>query len=228
MKKFLITMCCAVMLLATGICAFGFSKPQSVTTYAAAQEISTPAYIAAVETETPAPETTDAEENPTLFGRIYEWCKANYLEIITTAGDVIIFIILIVNHVKSKKKLLSIENSTEKTAGTNGEVVEVVNQLIDGYNKSEEAQTQAAQTEDERYKMVASMVVQTKAILEILTTVYANSKNVPQGIKDIINLKYADVLKNISSDQALKELVFGKDAETKVNQELSEETKTEE
>ena len=47
---------------------------------------------------------------------------------------------------------------------------------------------------------------QTKAILEILTTVYANSKNIPQGVKDLVNLKYADVLKLVGDEDKLKEI----------------------
>jgi len=47
------------------------------------------------------------------------------------------------------------------------------------------------------------MVVQTRAVLDILATVYANSKNLPQGVKDLVNLKYADVLKTTSDDEKL-------------------------
>ena len=52
------------------------------------------------------------------------------------------------------------------------------------------------------------MVAQTKAILEILTTVYANSKNIPQGVKDLVNLKYANVLKTVEDEDKLKEVVI--------------------
>ena len=45
-----------------------------------------------------------------------------------------------------------------------------------------------------------------KAILEVLTTVYANSKNIPQGVKDLVNLKYADVLKLVGDEDKLKEI----------------------
>ena len=54
--------------------------------------------------------------------------------------------------------------------------------------------------------MIAAFA-QTKAILEIMTTVYANSKNIPQGVKDLVNLKYADVLKLVGDEDKLKEIV---------------------
>lgn len=62
-------------------------------------------------------------------------------------------------------------------------------------------------TESQNYEIVGSMIVQTKAILEILTTVYANSKNLPQGVKDLVNLKYVDALKKLGEVPALKEVV---------------------
>ena len=71
--------------------------------------------------------------------------------------------------------------------------------------------------------MVAAMVVQTKAILEILTTVYANSKNLPQGVKDLVNLKYADVLKTINEDKKLKEIA---DSVKSVVDEVKEKTES--
>ena len=42
-----------------------------------------------------------------------------------------------------------------------------------------------------------------RQVLDILATVYANSKNLPQGVKDLVNLKYADVLKTTSDDEKL-------------------------
>ena len=59
-------------------------------------------------------------------------------------------------------------------------------------------------TEKERYRTMLAAFAQTKAILEILTTVYANSKNIPQGVKDLVNLKYADVLKLVGDEEKLK------------------------
>ena len=37
--------------------------------------------------------------------------------------------------------------------------------------------------------------------------VYANSKNLPQGVKDLISIKYANVLKALESDEELASVV---------------------
>ena len=107
---------------------------------------------------------------------------------------------------KTGKHIKNINTQTTNTTNTQSDVVKVVNELIVGYNELDEKLKSYTGTQDENYKMVASMVVQTKAILEILTTVYANSKNLPQGVKDLVNLKYADVLKTINEDKKLKEI----------------------
>lgn len=41
----------------------------------------------------------------------------------------------------------------------------------------------------------AVLETSTKAILEILATVYANNKNIPQAVKDLVNIKYVQALK---------------------------------
>jgi hypothetical protein len=89
-----------------------------------------------------------------------------------------------------------------------------MNDLIDEFNKlSEEYKALKAAydaygaTEDDRNRVVGALVAQTTAVLEILTTVYVNSKNLPQGVKDIVSLKYANCLKSLDNDTQLKAIV---------------------
>lgn len=83
----------------------------------------------------------------------------------------------------------------------------VTNELIAGYNKFEQTLNSFDEKEDERQKTAMAAYIQTRAILKILVTVYANSKNVPQGVKDLVNLEYADVLKLVGNEETLKQLV---------------------
>ena len=147
----------------------------------------------------------NTEENHTFFGRVWEWVVANKTEIISALGNIILVVLFLINFINSKKKLAKITSGVLTTSSSQADVVTVVNKLIDGYNKLEDITTKYANTEDEKYKAVAKSIVQTKAILEILITVYANSKNIPQGVKDLINLKYADALKLIENDEQLKQ-----------------------
>ena len=85
--------------------------------------------------------------------------------------------------------------------------VDQTNELIEGYNRFETALNEFGEKEQERYKTMTAAFVQTKAILKIMTTVYANSKNIPQGVKDLVNLEYADVLKLVGDEKKLQEIV---------------------
>ncbi len=167
-------------------------------------------------TEIVQEEATDPVEpadDPTFFGRIMEWVTANAAEILTVLGDIVLVACLIAQRVKQKKKLvelgtniITVKDDVANTVSSQKSVVNVTNELIEGYNKFEKALNNFDATESERYKTLLAAFAQTKAILEILTTVYANSKNIPQGVKDLVNLKYADVLKLVGDEDKLKEI----------------------
>lgn len=154
------------------------------------------------------------EGEPTFFGRIWEWVQANVAEILTVVGDIVLVGFLIAQKVKQKKKLaaivadvLTVKDGVTNTETSQRNVVSVTNELIEGYNRFEKALNNFDATEQERHKTMIAAFAQTKAILEIMTTVYANSKNIPQGVKDLVNLKYADVLKLVGDEDKLKEIV---------------------
>ena len=153
-------------------------------------------------------------DEPTFFSRIWEWVQANGAEILTVVGDIVLVGFLIAQKVKQKKKLaaigadvLTVKDGVTNTETSQRNVVSVTNELIEGYNRFEKAINNFDATEQERYKTMIAAFAQTKAILEIMTTVYANSKNIPQGVKDLVNLKYADVLKLVGDEDKLKEIV---------------------
>lgn len=146
-------------------------------------------------------------ENNTFLGRVQAWLEENYVGLATTIGDIVLFILFLVNFFKNKKNLLGLAQNVKFTSNAQSDVVDVVNNLIVGYNAIEAEFKEYKKTESQNYEIVGSMIIQTKAILEILTTVYANSKNLPQGVKDLVNLKYADALKKLGEVPALKEVV---------------------
>ena len=164
-------------------------------------------------TEIVQEEQTEPVEEPTFFGRVWEWVTANAAEILTVLGDIALVACLIAQRVKQKKKLvelgtniITVKDDVANTVSSQKNVVNVTNELIEGYNNFEKALNNFDATESERYKTLLAAFAHTKAILEILTTVYANSKNIPQGVKDLVNLKYADVLKLVGDEDKLKEI----------------------
>ena len=206
-------LCAALVLLLVGVICFIGAGTASV---AHAEELPQDGteIVQEEQTEPVAPvEPVEPVEEPTFFGRIWECVTANPTEILTVLGDIILVACLIAQRVKQKKKLvelganiITVKDDVANTVSSQKSVVNVTNELIEGYNKFEKALNNFDATESERYKTLLAAFAQTKAILEILTTVYANSKNIPQGVKDLVNLKYADVLKLVGDEDKLKEI----------------------
>lgn len=161
--------------------------------------------------------TSETESNATFLGRVWEYITEHYTELATTIGDVVLFAVFLINYIKNKKSIASISKDVSFTSSSQSDVVDVVNKLIEGYNTIEEKLNEYNSSEDAKYEAVGSMVVQTKAILEILSRVYANSKNLPQGVKDLVNLTYANAMKATGDTEQLK---------TEVEEALSEATST--
>ena len=190
-----------------------------------------------IPTETEAmPEETEApeEEYHTIFTRLFEYVEQYKTEVLGVAGDAAILILAFIIKLRQDKKtstiaksVLNIEDVTSGTNASQSSVVNVVNDMVDRYNEMKESYDKYGLTEDDRNRVVGALVAQNTAILEMLVTVYSNSKNLPQGAKDLVMLKYANCLKSLEDDEKLKAIV------TAVRDNIgasiaTEETKTEE
>ncbi|MBR2312218.1 MAG: hypothetical protein IKA46_02900 [Clostridia bacterium] len=131
-------------------------------------------------------------------------------EIFTTTGNAILFVLglafKVYDAIENKRLSFEIE-------ATRDPVIDATNNMIDGYNAMKQGYDEHASLEHARDRAIAVVMAQNAFIVEALQTVYANSKNLPQGIKDIINLKYAKCAKAIGDDETLKRLseVFRKE-----------------
>jgi hypothetical protein len=79
--------------------------------------------------------------------------------------------------------------------------------LNTGYADMKAAYEANALKEDDRNRLIGAVMVQNTAILEILSSVYVHNKNLPQGVKDLVILKYANTQKAISDDEMLCSIV---------------------
>lgn len=79
--------------------------------------------------------------------------------------------------------------------------------LQEGYAELRKAYEKYGETENDRNRVTGAVLAQSAAMLEILQLVYANSGKLPQGVKDLINLKYANTLKTIGDDKQLLAIV---------------------
>lgn len=158
--------------------------------------------------------TGETQGGDTLFSRVYEFVAANKEVVTTAVGLLTVFATSIVEARKSKKRsddiakdVTGIIRNTSNVVNSQAGVEGVVNGLIDSYNGLSSKYEKYEGIEDDRNRLVGALVIQTTTILEILSAVYANSKNLPQGVKDIVNLKYAHCLQKMDSDEALRAVV---------------------
>ena len=169
----------------------------------------------------------------TLWTRCLEFFYRYSAEIFSILGTAVLFIYSVVARIRSGKSDRSLSSTVnqakafaEQTATRQGPVIAAVNEMIEGYNAIKQDYDARSAAEDERNRAVAAVMAQNTAIIEILQTVYANSKNLPQGVKDIVNLKYANCLKTLSSEEALAHMAKSFRAEINEGTEIvsSEET----
>lgn len=160
-------------------------------------------------TEDPAVEET-VTDSDNVFTRLWEYVEANKEITLDAVGSVAIFLILwIIKKAQTSIKTdLAISNNNSASVATsqNG-MVGVVNNMIEGYASFKAEFEKMKNDEEARDKQLASVMLTNTAILEILSRVYPNSKNLPQGVKDVVNLTYANVQKAITDDEMLASVI---------------------
>ena len=220
-KNFAILLC---MITIMTCCLFPFRV--------GAEELTTPEYTdgPAMEEQPATPETeafklSAPEESEssyhTLFTRVWEFLCKYPEETASVAGSLILVVLnLLLKHSWSKsakdtkENLKAIKGEVAETLGGQKSVVDITNKMIDGYNAlsqsydtMKEAYDQYGAIEGERNRVVGAVLATNSAILEILSAVYINSKNLPQGVKDLVTLKYANCLKTLEDDKQLIAIV---------------------
>lgn len=178
-----------------------------------------------------AAEVSASEEEITgndIFSRVWEFVEANKSEVVSAAGSALLLIagaISKAGNSKENKKLGEqlniIQGDTQGTTKAQSSIIDVVNQMIIGYNEMKESNGYLkngyedmksayeinALKEDDRNRLIGAVMVQNTALLEILSSVYVHNKNLPQGVKDLVVLKYANVQKALSDDELLIAIV---------------------
>lgn len=145
--------------------------------------------------------TSETTETHTIFSRVEEWFANNFLEFISSldlaavAGCIVVTVLDKKsgkrNTEETKTAIATNTTAMKENTESNDKVLEVVNALIDSTNEMKV-------DEESVLTAIEQMQVMNKAILEILVTVYVNNKNIPQATKDLVNMKYVDVLRKAS------------------------------
>ena len=143
-------------------------------------------------------------QNHTLVSRTWEFVIAYKESIISIAGFASVLLTSLISNFNRKKSLKDIKANTSNVSALQNGVVGAVNGMIDGYNQLRESYEKYENIEDARNRLVGAVMVQNAVILDILQTVYVNNKNLPQGTKDLVNIKYAKCLSTLENDEELK------------------------
>lgn len=142
--------------------------------------------------------TETIEESPSFSGQVTNWFKNNIVKFLSSVNLGMIFsclaIVLKAWRDNKKNTKLTVDNLSLNTEGNN-EVVTTVNKLIEAHNETLKEIEAIRQDAAKMKEMYDEVVAFTKGTLDILSTVYANNKNLPQGIKDLVAIKYANALK---------------------------------
>jgi hypothetical protein len=146
------------------------------------------------EAETPIVEETELP--PTILTRLSESINKNKTTILAGIGTAFSFILTSVAVPFLRKKLSKYETTMLNTSASNSEVINVVNQLIGKYDEVQTVLELLQNSEQARDTTINELTAYAKGTMGILATVYQNSKNVPQVVKDIINVKYVSALKS--------------------------------
>lgn len=182
--------------------------------------------IASFATEMGAAEGTTDYNN--IFTRIWEFVEANKSECVSGVGSLILLIaggaaeiaIEKMNKKHSEQLGLLQEDSRAKNNILSA-IVDAVNQMITGFNNVKNSSDHLkkgydemraayelnATKEDDRNRLIGAVMVQNTAILEMFARIYVHNKNMPQGVRDLVILTYANTLKALDDDELLRSIV---------------------
>lgn len=139
--------------------------------------------------------TGEAVEEVTFLSRVQSFIEKYRTEILAGAGTIVStigipLVGILLNKKLRKASLQTIENTASiyRNTQSNAQMVETLNTMINLYNGINE-KLNATEFNTQKQKDFAL------ATLKIMQTVYANSKNVPQAIKDLVNISYVGAIK---------------------------------
>lgn len=211
MKKIVFTIISAILMLTLIF---------SVSVFATGEESATEGH------QGPSNVVTDENEEGevTFLDRMWDALTSEKNGILDRVLNIIILVAFavlgkIIATLKSKVSgdILKLGEKSSERAQTqnnfNNSIIKGFNTLVAELSKLEQKLDGVIQDES----AVASLLTVDMTLLEILTTIYPNSKNLPQGVKDIVEVKYANCLKIINSEDKLAAIINAIHASCEVN-----------
>lgn len=154
----------------------------------------------------------EVTEEVTFLSRLQSFIEKYRTEILAGAGTIVStigipLVGIITNKRLKKASTQTLENTSSiyNNTQSNAQMVETLNKMINIYNNIN-SKLSATENNTQKQKDFAL------ATLKIMQTVYANSKNVPQAIKDMVNISYVGAVKgDFGALQQATEALGGED-----------------
>lgn len=167
------------------------------------------------------------ENKPTIGGHITTWFKKYWGEAVAVVSGLftLFFYSVALPWLKGKfKKVVSASDGSSealsKVADAINDMIAKLEEIETNHNKKDAEQDEVAVSTKEELDLVKKECDDARefsyAALNILKTVYANSKNVPQGVKDLVNLKYAKAI-SAASDVKVAEVISNEKQNESIN-----------
>ena len=154
-----------------------------------------------------ASEADATQEIPqSVFSRVWEYINTYSEQIISYTVDIFIVIVFAFIMKGSKKIKTQLIGSISKCASedTQTNVVNALNSIIEELNIERAENADLMNTITLLKTDLSNVHKETRAIFDAMLSVWGNSKNLPQAIKDLLTLTYSSCLK--SEEQASMEV----------------------
>ena len=199
MKKLCIIFICITFLFSA--CTSAAFAAEVAETTAPTTETTVPTTEAtAITTETMVP--TTGEKTYSIMGH-----EVSEEAVENTLRWIFYVIVYILSALGILGKFKDAKNKMDDIVTAINAMIESYNTMSEACNKLVEAYEKHVESEASRDLILGALTEQGTAMLDILQFAYANSSKLPQGIKDVINLKYANALKTLADEEKLLALV---------------------
>ena len=146
-------------------------------------------------TEVQTQESVSASQS--VFTRIWEYFEEHSEEIFSYAVDFVVIVIVAIMTSWFKRTGFKLVASVSKcaTETTQSSVVQGLNSIIEELIAERNENAQLKEMITCLKKEITNVHTETRAIFDSINSVWGNSKNLPQGIKELLALTYSSCLK---------------------------------
>lgn len=152
-------------------------------------------------------ENVESAESETVLSRVWEYVTENASDLLsaTSLGSVALYILLQKksngSFLNGISRLLTAQKGVVSASDQNRAAVESLSadqkKMLEYYERDKKA-------DEEKNKIVATLLVEVMGLVEIQHVLCLNNSNVPQSIKNLVTSTYARCLTIINDDEAIK------------------------